>query len=59
MMFSIKSKTLRWIDKSKDAPGDLCLHGDVVATIDDEQFEYNCTVSATALIGRLHIFVVV
>jgi len=52
MMFSIKSKTLRWIDKSKDAPGDLCLHGDVVATIGDEQFEYNCTVSATALYSR-------
>ena len=48
-MFNIEIKKLYWADKSLDYPADLCLHGDVVATIGDERIEESCTVSATAL----------
>ena len=48
-MFLIEINRLRWIDDSNDNVEDLCLHGNVIATIGQEQFECDCTVSATAL----------
>jgi hypothetical protein len=49
-MFNIEVSKLHWIDGSADCPGDLCLHGDIRATIGEECFEYSpAAVSATAL----------
>ena len=47
-MFSIDVTDLHWL---KDVPEkeDLCLHGHAVAKIGDEVFEYDATVSSTAL----------
>ena len=49
MGFSIDVYDLSWINESKDDPEDLCLHGHTIATIGDCRFEYDATVSATAL----------
>ena len=47
-MFSIDVTDLHWL---KDVPEkeDLCLHGHAVAKIGEEVFEYDATVSSTAL----------
>jgi hypothetical protein len=45
----IKVNTLYWIDETKDDPNDLCLHGDIIVTIGEEELSYSCTVSAAAL----------
>ena len=48
--FKIKVKDLYWINKEKDDSNDLCLHGDIVVTIGEEELSYiNATVSASAL----------
>lgn len=48
--FKIKVKDLYWINKSKDDPNDLCLHGDIVVIIGEEELSYiGATVSASAL----------
>ena len=47
--FSINATNLRWINGKKDDVEDLCLHGHVVANIGNEVYEYDATVSATAL----------
>ena len=47
-MFSIKVDNLHWLDKVKENE-DLCLHGYATVTIGKEIFEYNATVSSTAL----------
>ena len=47
--FKIDADNFEWIDGEKDNTEDYCLHGDAVALIGDERFEYHCTVSATAL----------
>lgn len=49
MGFSIDVNNLSWINGSKDDPEDLCLHGHAVVVIGDRRFEYDATVSATAL----------
>ena len=49
VLFEIDAYDLCWIDKSDDNPDDLCLHANAVAKIGTEIFEYNATVSATAL----------
>lgn len=48
--FHIDAAELHWIDGSADAPEDLCLHGHAVACIDGRRLEYDCTVSAAALV---------
>lgn len=48
-IFEINAKILSWIDGEDDNTGDLCLHGDAVAKIGNEVFEYSATVSAAAL----------
>ena len=48
-VFKIMVENLEWINGEKDDPNDLCLHGDAVAKIGEEIFEYSATVSATAL----------
>lgn len=48
-MFKIHINKLYWINNSCDDPNDLCAHGNVSVTIGSESFEYDCTVSATAL----------
>lgn len=49
-MFSIILKNSYWVNHRLDDPYDLCLHGDVIVTIGEQQIvENNCTVSATAL----------
>lgn len=47
--FKIKINTLYWIDGSKDDPNDLCLHGDIIVAIGEEELSYSCTVNAAAL----------
>lgn len=47
-MFSISVSDLHWLEGVNEAE-DLCLHGYVVVTIGDECFEYEATVSSTAL----------
>lgn len=47
--FHIDAQELYWVNGSADDPNDLCLHGRTVAVIGDETFEYNATVSASAL----------
>lgn len=49
--FSIKILDLYWINREKDNPEDLCLHGDVNVKIDEEVVaeKYSCAVSSTAL----------
>ena len=47
--FSISANNLCWINGKKDDPEDLCLHGCVKVKIGNEIFEYDATVSATAL----------
>lgn len=48
-MFKITVNHLHWINNSPDDPHDLCAHGHVIAVIGDEIFEYDATVSSTAL----------
>ena len=48
-MFGIEIKKLYWADNSLDDPDDLCLHGDVAATIGGERMEDSCTLSAGGL----------
>lgn len=48
-MFHISADRLCWIDNAEDDVNDLCLHGHAVAQIGTERFEYDATVSATAL----------
>ena len=47
--FSIDATELEWINKKKDDPEDLCLHGNAVVKIGDHTLEFYATVSATAL----------
>ena len=48
--FRIEIGDLYWIDRTKDDPNDLCLHGDITVTIGEENLSYEgCTVSAVAL----------
>ena len=47
-MFNIDVSNMYWIREGDD-PDDLCAHGDMVATIGDERFEFSGTVSATAI----------
>ncbi len=47
--FSIDATNLHWIDGTADYPHDLCLHGDATAYIGNERFDYDATVSASAL----------
>ena len=48
--FRIDAENLCWIkDDGNDDPDDFCLHGRATAKIGDEFFEYDATVSATAL----------
>lgn len=47
--FLIDAAELCWIDGSADNADDLCLHGHAVVSIGTERFEYDATVSATAL----------
>ena len=49
MSFLIDATDLYWIDGSKDNPEDLCLHGHAVVHIANKVFEYDATVSSTAL----------
>ena len=48
-MFRIDAVDLRWLESVEDERMDLCLHGRAFGQIGDETFEYNCTVSSTAL----------
>ncbi len=48
-IFRITATNIGWIDGRKDDPKDLCLHGHAVATIGNNLFEYDATISATAL----------
>lgn len=48
--FKIEVNNLYWIDDNKDDPNDLCLHGDIIVTIGEEELSYQqCTASAAAL----------
>lgn len=47
--FHIDVRDLCWIKGAADDPEDLCLHGQAVAVIGEETFEYEATVSAAAL----------
>ena len=47
--FKIKVNSLYWLDKAKDDPNDLCLHGDITVIIGEEKLSYSCTASAAAL----------
>ena len=47
-MFNIDVSNMYWITEGDD-PNDLCAHGDMVAIIGDEKFEFSGTVSATAI----------
>ncbi|HFL3828698.1 TPA: hypothetical protein ACG3RW_004070, partial [Clostridioides difficile] len=47
--FKIRVNSLYWLDKTKDDPNDLCLHGDITVTIGEEKLSYSCTASAAAL----------
>ena len=47
-MFNIDVFNMSWITDGDD-PDDLCVHGDMVAVIGNEKFEFNGTVSSTAL----------
>ena len=47
-MFSITATNLHWLEGANEAE-DLCLHGHAMVMIGDERFEYDATVSSTAL----------
>lgn len=47
-MFSVNVENLHWLEGTNET-GDYCLHGYVTAVIGDERFEYEATVSSTAL----------
>ena len=47
-MFFISAYDLHWMENTNETE-DLCLHGHVIVKIGDESFEYNATVSSTAL----------
>ena len=47
-MFSITLSGLHWLDGTEEK-NDLCLHGKAAAIIGNERFEYDATVSSTAL----------
>ncbi|MCQ4921451.1 DUF3885 domain-containing protein [Tissierella carlieri] len=46
--FKIKVNTLYWIDGIKDDPNDLCLYGDIIVNIGEEEISYSCAVSVAA-----------
>ena len=48
-MFKIDIKDLCWVNGKIDEPDDLCAHGKVVAVIGNETFEFDGTVSSTAI----------
>lgn len=48
-LFKINAINLHWINNTEDYPDDLCLHGHAIVKIGTEAFEYDATVSATAL----------
>lgn len=48
-MFAIDVEHLSWIKGNADDAEDLCAHGHAIAYIGDEKYEYDATVSATAL----------
>ena len=47
--FSIGFDNIGWLEGLEDDPGDYCAHAHAMAHIGDETFEYEATVSATAL----------
>ena len=47
-MFNIDVSNMYWITEGDD-PNDLCAHGDMVAIIGDEKFEFSGTASSTAI----------
>lgn len=49
-MFAIDVDHLSWINDNADDAQDLCAHGHATAYIGNEKFEYDATVSATALL---------
>lgn len=48
-VFQIDATDFQWINGDADDPEDLCLHGNVKAVIGEETFEFDGTVSASAL----------
>lgn len=48
-LFKINVLNLEWINGCYDDPTDLCAHGHAVAWIGEEKYEYDATVSSTAL----------
>ncbi len=48
-LFSIAATDFEWIDGSKDNSEELCLHGHAIVCIGKCKFEYDATISATAL----------
>ena len=47
--FTIDFDNIGWLEGLEDDQGDYCAHAHAVARIGEESFEYNTTVSATAL----------
>ena len=47
--FTITATNFKWINGKEDDEEDLCLHGHEIEKIGDEIFEYDATISATAL----------
>lgn len=47
--FQLNVSNFEWINGPQGDPEDLCLHGDVTATIGDETITESCTVSSAAL----------
>lgn len=47
--FSISFDNIGWLEGLEEDPGDCCAHAHAVAHIGEETFEYQATVSATAL----------
>ena len=48
--FSISFRNFCWTNDTADNPQDLCLHGDVTVTIEDNNLSYSCCcISASAL----------
>lgn len=46
--FKIEVKDLYWINRERDNPNDLCLHGDIVVSIGEEELSHiDATVSAS------------
>ena len=48
-IFSISATDFEWIDGRKNNSEDLCLHGHAIVCIGEHNYEYDATISATAL----------